>query len=71
MTDAAMTPEVTIVPANDASWEWLVERLSTFWRWLTGDTPPPRPDTYRVGDETDKPPWHPGDDHRVDGGGVL
>jgi hypothetical protein len=35
------------------------------------DTPPPKPDTYRVGDEEEHPPWQPGDDFRVDGAGGV
>ena len=36
--------------------------LSRAWGWLMDDTPPPRPETYRVGDEDDRPPFRPGDD---------
>jgi len=50
---------------------WLIGLPLRFWRWLTDDTPPPKPDTYRAGDEQEHPPWHPGDDYRVDGGGGV
>jgi hypothetical protein len=75
-----LTHDAVISPvADEPGWRratlhvvrWFTGLPSRFWRWLMDDTPPPKPDTYRVGDEEEHAPWQPGDDFRVDGAGGV
>jgi GNAT superfamily N-acetyltransferase len=74
MTDAALTPELTIVPANEASWEDLqavfgtrgnparcqCQRFKTRGREWDADLPPVEERAHRLREQTDC--GHPGSD---------